>query len=66
MINIISKENGSFIKLDESPPKYPSKVKPTQEQMQTALKKAVEDFRDLDLPGLEKPILKVETLLVNK
>jgi hypothetical protein len=62
----MSKENGSFIKLDEFPPKYPSKVKPTQEQMQTALKEAVKDFIELDLPRLEKPITKVENLLINK
>jgi len=67
---MISKENGSSFRIGVFPPEESPKVRPTQEQMQKALKDAMKDFLEIDLPELEKKYHSDRTdlskILINK
>ncbi len=54
MVPTASKERDFSIKLDEFPPKKPREIKPTKGQMNNAVKSAMKDFREIDLPKLER------------
>jgi len=54
VIATTSKEKEFTIKLDEFPPKKSVGIKPTKGQMRNAIKSAMRDYREIDIPSLEK------------